>query len=303
MPSKKKTPTKKSHKRKSSSSDQTSGSKRKHPILITKPIILGNYAIGLKKKDTERLWCKWVCYVRGLILDDDLNYISKVVFHLHETFNPPVVTVTKPPFEIEQEGWGQFPLLIDIHFHASSGLDPIHLQYDLKLPSDNAIKKRKPFVSEQYEELLFYDPTEQFEQILKINAENVKNIIKKIKTATEASLKNESDSDNDESTSDKKSGAGSVTTNSMETSSFRPSVSAQIEQHAPILKEETSLKAITEMAEKLREQIKEREQPSTGTATSKSESGSRSSKSKKSKSNKKSNKKESDDEDDDDYVD
>ncbi|KAG2374420.1 hypothetical protein C9374_010704 [Naegleria lovaniensis] len=300
MPSKKKTPTKKknSQKRKSSS-DQTSGSKRKHPILITKPIILGNYAIGLKKKDTERLWCKWVCYVRGLVLDDDLNYISKVVFHLHETFNPPVVTITKPPFETEQEGWGQFPLFIDIHFHSSSGLDPIRLQYDLKLPSDNAIKKRKPFVSEQYEELLFYDPNEQFEQILKTNTENVKNTIKKIKTATEASLKHESDSDDDNITSERKSGA--TTTSVVETSSFRPSVSAQIEQHAPILKEEASLKAITEMAEKLKEQIREREQPSMGSG-SKSESSSRS-KSKKSKSNKKLSKKDSDDdEDDDDYV-
>src|SRR3989338_3367552 len=157
--SKKKTPKKSSTN--SSESKKEIELKRKNTILITKPIVLGNYAIGIKKKDADQMWCKWVCYVRGLTFEDNLDYISKIIFRLHESFDPPLETITKPPFEVEKEGWGQFPLNIEIHFHESSGLPPLLLEYDLQLPGESQKKKRKPCVYEKYEELLFYDPTEK----------------------------------------------------------------------------------------------------------------------------------------------
>ena len=300
---------KKSKKGTKASEKKSSGTKRKNPILIVKPFIVGNYAVGIKKKESEnRNWCKWICYIRGLTLDDDLSYISKVEFHLHETFNPPREVKLKPPFEIEKEGWGEFPLLIDIHFHPSSGLEHVQINYHLKLPPDSAVKKRKPQIFEKYDEFTFYDPNPEFEQILRANSEHVQNNIKKIKQVTEENMPNESDDDSGSENPPKKNKASPAPSTSTDekkptsSSSVRLSIAPNIEQSSSVMKEENSLKMVSEMAEKLKEMIKQLEDPSSVTSSGK---GSKSrSKTKKSKKITKKQQQESDsDEDDDDYVD
>jgi transcription initiation factor IIF auxiliary subunit len=39
-----------------------------------------------------------------------LDWIEKVVVDLHPTFNPPKVTLTKEPFEVNRIGWGTFQI-------------------------------------------------------------------------------------------------------------------------------------------------------------------------------------------------
>eukprot|EP01105_Mastigella_eilhardi_P013302 TRINITY_DN3022_c0_g1_i3.p1 TRINITY_DN3022_c0_g1~~TRINITY_DN3022_c0_g1_i3.p1 ORF type:complete len:324 (-),score=57.52 TRINITY_DN3022_c0_g1_i3:56-1027(-) len=57
----------------------------------------------------------WVAYVRSRHGHVE-ELVHHVVFHLHPTFFPKIVTVTEPPFEVRRSGWGTFQLRIEIHF-------------------------------------------------------------------------------------------------------------------------------------------------------------------------------------------
>ena len=79
------------------------------------PYYYGSLAFSLGKKG-ENFTHRWICYVRG-IGNEDLSYlIEKVVFHLHSSFQNPIKEIYKPPFEIQEVGWGEFEILIRIHF-------------------------------------------------------------------------------------------------------------------------------------------------------------------------------------------
>ncbi len=69
-------------------------------------------------------------------------------------------TVEKPPFEIQEQGWGEFEITVRIHFVDSSE-KPVEIQHILKLFNDDKTGQtpRKPIVSEQYDEIVFSEPT------------------------------------------------------------------------------------------------------------------------------------------------
>ena len=50
--------------------------------------------------------------------DDGIeHFVDKVVFTLPRNFfENSVRTVTKPPFMVQDQGFGSFPILIDLHF-------------------------------------------------------------------------------------------------------------------------------------------------------------------------------------------
>lgn len=86
------------------------------------PIVVGSVGRWLGP-DAERTQSReWHIYVRGHLFQDLSTVIDKVVFHLHETFRPPVRTVTSPPFELRERGWGQFAAAIEIHFKTSDNI-------------------------------------------------------------------------------------------------------------------------------------------------------------------------------------
>ncbi|KAI6203257.1 hypothetical protein M3Y94_00535500 [Aphelenchoides besseyi] len=61
----------------------------------------------------------------------DRSFIRKVTFHLHETFRTPKRTVKRPPFELEETAYGEFPLSIVIQF---AGIDKKYpINYDITL--------------------------------------------------------------------------------------------------------------------------------------------------------------------------
>ncbi|QHS76607.1 TATA-binding protein-associated factor TAF14 [Saccharomyces paradoxus] len=77
-----------------------------------------------------------------VLLDDEGKEIpatifDKVIYHLHPTFANPNRTFTDPPFRIEEQGWGGFPLDISVFLLEKAG--------ERKIPHD------LNFLQESYE--------------------------------------------------------------------------------------------------------------------------------------------------------
>lgn len=45
------------------------------------------------------------------------GYVKKIHFKLHESYTNQNRIVVKPPYEISETGWGEFEIVIKIHFH------------------------------------------------------------------------------------------------------------------------------------------------------------------------------------------
>ncbi|KAI8987114.1 exocyst complex component Sec5-domain-containing protein [Pilobolus umbonatus] len=140
---------------------------------ITRPIYYGSIAYplnGKKASDADHTH-KWTVMVKGLNNEDLSYYIKKVVFKLHETYPNPLRSIEHPPFEVSETGWGEFEIMIKIHFHPVTNEKPITLYHHLRLhPYEDDISgqpwpKDKPVMSLLYDELVFNEPTEALYQI------------------------------------------------------------------------------------------------------------------------------------------
>lgn len=70
----------------------------------------------VSKSDPSQLHVhKWTAYVEC----SEKDFIERVEFHLHSTFNEGVVVVSDAPFEVERNGWGVFTLIIDVFFNTT----------------------------------------------------------------------------------------------------------------------------------------------------------------------------------------
>ena len=58
----------------------------------------------------------WEVWVRNPNDGRIEHFLDKVVFTLHETFEDHVRRVSKPPFRVAEQGYGSFPIFIDLHF-------------------------------------------------------------------------------------------------------------------------------------------------------------------------------------------
>lgn len=97
----------------------SSSNKRMKGITVSRALVYGNIAFPLGKKAEEGRTHRWICYVRG-VQNEDLSYmIKKVIFSLHPSFPNPKRVVEKFPFEVQEEGWGEFEIAIKVHriFH------------------------------------------------------------------------------------------------------------------------------------------------------------------------------------------
>jgi len=123
-------PSQPSAKKRIGKSTSATESKKKNKAIKAKEnkaappqIVVGNThrMLHRKKVQTERgdtALHKWTAFVRaadGKSTPPPEAAISKVVFHLHPSCKPSVVTATKAPFEVTQVGWGTFDIEIDIH--------------------------------------------------------------------------------------------------------------------------------------------------------------------------------------------
>ena len=127
------------------------------------PYIYGSLAFSMGKKG-DSYTHKWICYVRG-VNNEDLSYlIEKVTFTLHASFTNPVREVYKPPYEIQEVGWGEFEILIKLYFNHPD-MPPVELPHMLKVKtllmqlhhthSTGSQQSKKPLCSEIYDEVVF----------------------------------------------------------------------------------------------------------------------------------------------------
>lgn len=146
----------------------TTKEKRTKDIVIVKPILYGNYSQHLGKKADESKTHKWTCYVRGINVLEDLSYIKKVVFELHESFPNPKREIVQPPWEVSEVGWGEFEIKIRIFF-VDPVEKPVVLTHLLCLYPKNVdpnaappAPSKKPLIVEHYEEIIFVNPKPTF---------------------------------------------------------------------------------------------------------------------------------------------
>lgn len=114
---------------------------------------------------------QWRVFVKG-VNDEDVSYwLRKVQFKLHETYAHSVRTIESPPFEVTETGWGEFEIQIKLYFVPESTEKPQTLWHSLKLhPYGDDIEgkreRREKVVSQNYEEVIFNEPVEQFYDLL-----------------------------------------------------------------------------------------------------------------------------------------
>ena len=142
---------------------------------LYKSFVIGTIAYALGKKAEETKSHEWCVYIRAANPDEDIStFIKKVVFILHPTLQPPTRTLETGPFEVTEQGWGEFEITFQIFFHDSRET-PVELKHMLKLyPDENAPAPAhgvpKPVVSERYDEFVFNSPSDALRQRLTADA-------------------------------------------------------------------------------------------------------------------------------------
>ncbi|KZF21738.1 yeats-domain-containing protein [Xylona heveae TC161] len=152
------------------------GTKRVKGVSVYRPFVFGSIArpIDPNKKPPNlppEHTHQWTVWVRG-VDDEDISYwLKKVQFKLHETYANALRTVEGPPFEVSETGWGEFEIQIKLHFVPESNEKPQTLWHALKLHpygpnAEQEKESRTPIISQNYEEVVFNEPVEQFYDIL-----------------------------------------------------------------------------------------------------------------------------------------
>lgn len=152
---------------------------RQKGVTIIKPIVYGNISRPLPDKKAvangPEHTHRWTVYVKPYN-NEDMNYIKKVSFKLHESYGPQAERVkTQPPFEVEETGWGEFEIIIKIHF-VDPNERPVTIYHNLNLfkhfnpnnPSSagQIVDKTAIVCAEHYDEVVFQDPSLMMSQIL-----------------------------------------------------------------------------------------------------------------------------------------
>ncbi|KAF2758881.1 SAS complex, SAS5 subunit/transcription initiation factor IID, subunit 14 [Pseudovirgaria hyperparasitica] len=84
--------------------------------------------------------------------DVTANIFEKVIYRLHPTFPKPNQTFKKHPFRIEEKGWGEFDMQIELHLAHKGGIHT--LDHDLNFQSEQYIAKHDITIKNPKAELL-----------------------------------------------------------------------------------------------------------------------------------------------------
>ncbi|XP_035772700.1 YEATS domain-containing protein 4-like [Anopheles albimanus] len=143
-------------------------------LTIVKPVIYGNVARSFgKKREEDGHTHQWTVYVKPYHNEDMQTYVKKIHFKLHESYANANRIISKPPYEVTETGWGEFEIVIKIYFHDPTER-PVTMYHILKLfqspildgEVSTQIEGKKGLVSEQYEEIVFQEPTQLMQQLL-----------------------------------------------------------------------------------------------------------------------------------------
>lgn len=140
-------------------------------VCIVKPLVYGNVARYFgKKREEDGHTHQWTVYVKPFYNEDMSAYVKKVHFKLHESYTNQNRIVVRPPYEISETGWGEFEIVIKIHF-LDPNERPVTMYHILKLfhtgaTTDTSVEQAKGLVSESYDEIIFQDPTQLMHHML-----------------------------------------------------------------------------------------------------------------------------------------
>ena len=149
------------------------GGARQKGLHILKPVVYGNVSKYFgKKREEDGHTHQWTVYVKPYRNEDMSAYVKKVNFKLHDSYSNPNRTVTKPPYEVTETGWGEFEIVIKIYFQDPVER-PVTIYHILKLfqtgqatDHNSLMKSQKTVVSEFYDEIIFQDPTQYIQPLL-----------------------------------------------------------------------------------------------------------------------------------------
>ena len=79
---------------------------------------------------------EWKAFIECSNKEITKNFISKVDFKLHPTFNPSKVTVNQLPLSITRWGWGVFEIKIVVHWKKWMNKKPTTLPHMLSFDED-----------------------------------------------------------------------------------------------------------------------------------------------------------------------
>ncbi|EDR25055.1 YEATS domain-containing protein, putative [Entamoeba dispar SAW760] len=127
-------------------------------IKITKRVLYGNESTPLKKTVSNNTH-NWTLFIRPFNEEDVelFNVIDSVTFHLHESFQNPHRRISQPPYEITEQGWGEFEAVIEISFKYNLG----QITFKHFIILFNQDKTKKSAISHVcYDQFIFINPNE-----------------------------------------------------------------------------------------------------------------------------------------------
>lgn len=157
-------------------------------VTVACPIVYGNFSQSLGKKADETATHRWTLFIRGPSDEDLSTFVSKIAFSLHPSFAHPIREIFSAPFEISENGWGEFEAGIRIFFRDPDE-QPLDITHTIKLyhgdksqQGHNPKSTVQPVMSEFYDEIIFTDPTPEFRRQLMMYTPPV---VRKINEMTE----------------------------------------------------------------------------------------------------------------------
>ncbi|KAG2430163.1 hypothetical protein HXX76_010262 [Chlamydomonas incerta] len=165
------------------------GSRRLRDTELVVPVVVGTCAWWVGKKANDSVTHRWTVYARGANGEDLSHIISKVTFELHHTFTNPHRVCLQAPYEVTEQGWGEFDINITLTFTPDAREKDVSIMHRLKLYESESTPNttKKPVMSEVrpggaeggveggagggagggamgwvYEELVFSEPVESF---------------------------------------------------------------------------------------------------------------------------------------------
>ncbi|EFJ40186.1 hypothetical protein VOLCADRAFT_84613 [Volvox carteri f. nagariensis] len=140
------------------------GDRRLRDTEFILPVVVGTCAWWMGKKASDTVTHRWTVYLKSANNEDISHIVQKVTFELHHTFNNPHRVVLQPPYEVTEQGWGEFDINVTLSFTPDSREKDVSILHRLKLYENESTPNttKKPVMSEVYEELVFSEPVEAF---------------------------------------------------------------------------------------------------------------------------------------------
>ena len=103
---------------------------------------------------------RWVAFVKSQDDDDLSKYVQSVKFHLHHSFENPMVVVSKYPFALQLSGWGEFTIKMELNLRPPFHGSVIFLNHYLKFhPKDTS---KKIYLTKKYDEIFLQNVPKGF---------------------------------------------------------------------------------------------------------------------------------------------